>query len=366
MNQKIKTVKTLSQEAISQLHRYQTGEDKVVLTGRKYIDKHLKALLPGDVITVFAPSGVGKTEEFSKIFRKFLNEKVNSDANNYVSLEFNLEMQYFNLFLRDAAKKFNKKKSDVLLKEFTDEEKQLIKEYHKALSDNRRFIVEDTVNTKEMFDIMDEFFEQHKDKSAILCGIDHVGLILPSEKGEDPLERITTYINILKKKYKNVYFVLLTQMNRSYYNQEPKERANNLIPTTSMIYGASHFEFLSSYIVAIVNPFKTFGVREYMKVKPDRYPDLKDFQTYEDKKGFISFDAIGKMFYHILKLRDSDHMFDTLHIEEMELAKEQLEKMRQSVETKEETPILNIPTFDAPPPLNFDLNNAFGAKDPPF
>jgi hypothetical protein len=357
MNPKIKTAKSLSAEAISQLHKYQTGEDKVVLTGRPYIDKHLKALLPGDVITIFAPSGVGKTEEFSKIFRKFLSEEVNPDAKNYVSLEFNLEMQYFNLFLRDSAKNFGKKKSDILLKEFTEEEKSLIKEYHNALSDNRRFIVEETVTTKELFEIMEEFCEEHKDKSAILCGIDHVGLILSSEKGEDPLERITTYINILKKKYKNVYFLLLTQMNRSYYSQEPKERSNNNVPTTSMIYGASHFEFLSSYIVAIVNPFKTFGIREYRKVKPDRYPDLSDFVTYEDKKGFVSFDTIGNLFFEILKLRDSDYMFDTLYIERMGISKEQLEKMKQSVETTE-APTFEIPTF-APEP-NFDIDGAFG------
>lgn len=361
MHQKIKTVKDLSSQAIKQLHRYQTGEEKLVRTGREYIDKHLKALLPGDVITIFAPSGVGKTEEFSKIFRNFLSEDVNEDSKDYVTLEFNLEMQYFNLFLRDAARKFNKKKSDILLKEFTEEEKLAIKEFHNALSDNRRNIVEDAVTTEEFFKIVESFCEKNKSKKAIAIGIDHCGLVLPSERGEDPLEKITTYINILKKKYSNTYFILLTQMNRSYYANEPRERSNNTVPTTSMIYGASHFEFLSSYIVSIVNPFKTFGIREYRKVKADRYPELSDFATSEDKKGFVSFDAVGNIFYEVLKLRDSDVIFDTLHIEKMDISKEQLDKMKQSVETKEDITTMDFPVFEQTPTFapNFDIEEAF-------
>lgn len=372
LNPKIKKAQALSQDAIYKMHKFQTGTDKIVKTGRDYIDKHIKGLLPSDLITIFAPSGIGKTEEFCKIFRNFLDEKINLDAKEYVSLEFNLEMLYFNLFLRNAAKQLDKKKSEVLFEEFTEEESKVIKEYHSALSDNRRFIVEESVTAKEFFEMTSDFCEINKLKKGIFIGIDHCKLILPSEKGEDPLEALTTYINILRKKYNNLYFVLLSQVNRTYYATEPKERSNNNLPTTSMIYGASHFEFLSSYIVAIVNPFKTFGIREYMKVKPDRYVDLKSFTTSEDKNGFTSFDAIGKLFYHILKLRDSDHMFDTLHIEELDISKEQMDKMKQSVDSTTspfqtqsiQTPLFSIPTFEKPSPVKplFDMNQAF---DPP-
>lgn len=356
---KVKGVKELSAKAIRRLYNYQTGRENLVLTGREYIDKHLGGLLPGDCVTIFAPSGVGKTEEFFKIFKNFLDVDINPNAKNYVSLEFNLEMQYFNLFLRDASKKFRKKKTDILSKEFTEEEKALVREYHESLSDDRRFIVEESVTTKEMFDIMDSFFKKNKDKEAILVGIDHVGLVLQSEKGEDSLEKITTSINILKKRYNNVYFVLLTQINRSYYATESRERSNNNVPTTSMIYGASHFEYLSSYVIAIVNPFKTFGIREYMKVKPDRHKNLEDFETEMDKKGFISYDAIGNLFYHILKVRDSDYIFDNLHIEKMDLSDSQIEMMRKSVEeTKEE---IEVPIFGTLPtfPANFEDDNPF-------
>lgn len=357
---KVKTVKELSFEAISKLNKIQTGENKLVLTGREYIDKHLKGLLPGEVLTLFAPSGVGKTEEFSKIFRNFLDTNINSEAKDYVSLEFNLEMQYLNLFIRDTARKFKKSKSEIIHKQFTKEEQELVKEHHKSLSDNRRFIVEETVTSKEFYEIVEKFCEDNKDKKAIFIGLDHCGLVVASERGEDPLEKIAIYINILKKKYKNTYFVLLTQMNRTYYAGEPKEKSNNNVPTTSMIYGASHFEFLSSYIVGIVNPFRTFGITEYMKVREDRYPNLSEFYSSTDKKGFTSFNTIGNLFYHILKLRDSDHMFDTLHIEKMDISKEQLDKMRQSVvepmTVSTPTPVFEAPTFVPP---NFNVEDAF-------
>lgn len=347
LHNKVKKAKVLSQEAIYKLNDFQKGDRKLVLSGRPYIDKHLKGLLPSEVLTLFAPSGIGKTEEFCRIFSNFLDNSINPDSDKYVSLEFNLEMLYFNLFLRNASKSLGKKKSDILLKEFTEEEQSVIKEYHKALSDDRRFIVEESVTTKEFFEIVDTFCEENKSKEAIFVGIDHCKLILPSEKGEDPLETLTTYINILRKKYKNVYFILLSQVNRTYYSNEPKERSNSNVPTTSMIYGASHFEFLSSYIIGIVNPFKTFGIMEYMKLKEDRYPELAEFATTEDKKGYVSYNTVGNIFYHILKLRDSDYAFDTLHIEKMDLSKEQLDKMKQSIDDKIKTvETISLPTFE--------------------
>lgn len=140
---------------------------------------------------------------------------------------------------------------------------------------------------------------------------------------------------------------MLSQVNRTYYSNEPKERSNSNVPTTSMIYGASHFEFLSSYIIGIVNPFKTFGIMEYMKLKEDRYPELAEFATTEDKKGYVSYNTVGNIFYHILKLRDSDYAFDTLHIEKMDLSKEQLDKMKQSIDDKIKTvETISLPTFE--------------------
>lgn len=53
-----------------------------------------------------------------------------------------------------------------------------------------------------------------------------------------------------------------------------KDRDNSMIPTTAMIYGSSHFEFLCSYIVVLVDPFR-LGVNSYLKVNPDRYEWLK-------------------------------------------------------------------------------------------
>lgn len=359
IHSKIKGAGELAKTAFNKLKKIQTGEDKLLKTGRPYIDNHIGGLLPSDCVTIFAPSGVGKTIEFFKIFKNILDTKVNPNAGKYCTLEFNLEMLYFNLMLRDANKLLKKSKTSILQNEFTEQEKETIKKYFEAQKDGRRFIVEEGITTQEFFEICDSFCEQNKDKEGIVIGIDHILLIKPSERGEDALEKTTAHINELRKKFKNVYFILLSQMNRSIYSLNVKEKSNALIPTTSMIYGASHFEFLSSYIFAITNPYKTFGINEYMKVRKERYEKFSEFMTDEDSKGFVSFNTIGNLFYHALKLRDTDDQFDTLHIEKMDLTQEQLDRMKSDSLKNTETVEIEVPF--TPMPV-FDMTDSFNIK----
>lgn len=96
------------------------------------------------------------------------------------------------------------------------------------------------------------FCELNKESSALVICIDHCLLLKKDDAFQDPLEALTSYINQLRKEFKNVYFLLLSQMNRgSLVNI--KDRDNSKIPTTAMIYGSSHFEFLCSYIVVLVD-----------------------------------------------------------------------------------------------------------------
>jgi len=81
-----------------------------------------------------------------------------------------------------------------------------------------------------------------------------------------------------------------------------------MVPKASMIYGSSHFEFLSSYIIGIMDPFK-MGVTEFMKVNRERYEWLEGFMVDEDKKGKVAFDTVGNLFYFCLKARESDNPF---------------------------------------------------------
>lgn len=372
LDPRIKKAGDLATTAFQYLRKLQTQETPIVKTGQEFIDVHLKGILPSDVILYAGNSGTGKTKLLYDTLDTILDEKVNRDASNFVTLQYELEMRFLNKILRDSHSLTNRKKSEILSKEFNEEEKEIIKRYYEGLKDNRRFICEETITTNDFLKMTDEFCAQNTDKSAVICTLDHCLLVQKSSSNEDVAEVLTSHINTLRKKYSNVYFILLSQNNRSSLSVI-KDRDNAMIPTTSIIYGSSHFEFLASFIVVITDPFK-LGVNSYLKINPDRYDWLSEYMEEPDKNGKVSFSTLGNHFIWTLKTRESDEPFKNLHIRPMTLSSEQLNKMKQSVETNNIiAPTFNIPTFtNTPvfePPINlkaFEKSYEDLQKNPPF
>ena len=348
LDPRIKRAGDLATTAFQYLHKLQTKEKPIVKTGQEFIDVHLQGVLPSDVILYAGNSGTGKTKLLYDTLDSILDEKVNKNASNFVTLQYELEMRFLNKILRDSHSLTKLKKSEILSQEFNEEQKEIIKRYYEGLKDNRRFICEETINTDDFLKMTDDFCAQNTDKDAIWCTLDHCLLVQKSNSNEDVAERLTSHINTLRKKYNNVYFILLSQNNRSSMTVI-KDRDNAMIPTTSIIYGSSHFEFLASFIVVITDPFK-LGVNSYLKVNPDRYEWLSEFMEEPDKNGKVSFSTLANHFIWTLKTRESDEPYKNLHIRPMTLNSEQIEKMRQSVETKStSTPSFTTPLFNTPP-----------------
>lgn len=367
LDPRIKRAGDLATTAFQYLHKLQTKEKPIVKTGQEFIDVHLQGVLPSDVILYAGNSGTGKTKLLYDTLDSILDEKVNKNASNFVTLQYELEMRFLNKILRDSHSLTKLKKSEILSQEFNEEQKEIIKRYYEGLKDNRRFICEETINTDDFLKMTDDFCAQNTDKDAIWCTLDHCLLVQKSNSNEDVAERITSHINTLRKKYNNVYFILLSQNNRSSMTVI-KDRDNAMIPTTSIIYGSSHFEFLASFIVVITDPFK-LGVNSYLKVNPDRYEWLSEFMEEPDKNGKVSFSTLANHFIWTLKTRESDEPYKNLHIRPMTLNSEQIEKMKQSVETKPQatfsTPIFNsTPVFEAPVNLNAFEPNFASLSDP--
>ena len=119
LSDKIKSAGILAKEAFKDLKKLQTGENKLVKTGHEFIDSHLGGLLPKDVIIYSGGSGTGKTKLLFDTFDQMLSTDVNPLAENYVTLEYSLEMQFFNRILRDSNKLLKKKKTDIIAESFT-------------------------------------------------------------------------------------------------------------------------------------------------------------------------------------------------------------------------------------------------------
>lgn len=330
LDKRIKNAGDLAKEAYSELNKIQKGEKPILKTGQDFIDCHIGGILPSDVIMLAAGSGVGKTKLLYDTLDLILDTKVNPNAKDIVSLEFSLEMKYLNRILRDNSKKLDKKKSKILTEAFTKEEQEVVKRYYESLQDNRRFVCEDTITDKEFFEMTKTFCEKYADKHAIIVSLDHLLLILPENKALDRFESISNYINQLRKMFKNVYFILLSQFNRTYQSVIA-EKNNEMIPRTKMIYGSSHFEFLCSYIIGLVDPFKS-GVNEFMKVNKQRYDWLEEYMTEEDTKGKVSFNTLGNHFYFCMKVRESDNIYKNLFIRPMDLSEEELDRMKSGVD----------------------------------
>lgn len=353
----IKTGEELSKEALKELKKFQTGERRLLKTGRPYIDSHLGGVLPKSGVLLGAKSGVGKTVEYQKIMKGILDSQKNA-----VILNFMLEMSFLDLTVRDIHTLTRKKKSKILTEEFAEEEREIVRNYHGGMKDGRQFFVQEDVTADDFYQLTREFCIAHKDKDFCVIGLDHLILV----GGDDALRKMARYTNKLRKEFHNFYFIYLSQLNRSDQGTVG-ERSNLMIPTTSLIYGSSEMEFLVSIVAFITNPFKQ-GVMEYMKFKPERYEEMREFYSDVDQKGFVSFNTLGNIFFHVCKVRESDNSYDNLYIEKMEVSEEEITKMKQSIvsEKKEEFSVMDIPTF---PIVDAITNSSWGElskDDVPF
>lgn len=366
LDSRIRKVGDAAKEGFEELNKIQKKEKLILKTGEDMIDCHIGGLLAGDCVLLAGAPSAGKSETLYRMIEKIMSVEVNPFAKNFVSLEFSMEMRMLNKLLRSTHNILGKKKSKILFEEFTEEEHQKVNNYYKNLQDNRRYVVQAPVKPDEFYKMTRDFCLLHQDKDCILLSTDHLLLFTGSDK-QAVLEKVSEAVNLLKLEFNNVYFILLSQLNRSH-NAIIKAKSNEMIPTNSLIFGSSFMEQLASYIIIITNPFKQ-SIDQYLKVAKNRYDYLEEFFGEEDKNERVSFETTAKLFYFVTKTRESDTPWRDLFIKKMDLTEEQIIKMKQPSENKNPftTPTFTVPTFDPiekeiPIAPNFDLNSAF---DPP-
>ena len=348
MDSRIQNVGEMAKEAFIELNKIQTGKHKILKTGIIEIDSHIGGLLPGDICTICSKSGGGKSHKLYEVLDNMLDVSVNKDADDYVSLEYSFEMKMLNKIVRKTHSILGKKKSNILKDSFTEEEQQKMREYNKSLQDKRRFVCQEPVSVDDFYEMTRDFCKEYKDKKAIIVSTDHMLLYVDSDK-QKAVERATDMVNKLKLEFKNVYFILISQTNRSNNLTLAKDRDNSIIPNNSWLFASSFIEMVSSYIIIMVNPFKE-GINEFLKFHPERYDYLSQhFTGVLDKNNKESFNTVGKNFIFVTKTRESDEPYKNLFIENMNFSDDVLSKMRQEAEERK----VVAPTLTPPP--TFDL-----------
>ena len=330
--------------AKKKLGRYQSGADKPIATGREWLDDVFGGLLPGDIVTIAGQSGGGKSFENQRLKNYVMDQKINPESKDYIWLDYSMEMRFLSTMLRDLTRLTKKSKRRVLTEQFTDEEKELLKKYSDNLSDGRFFIDEDVKTFLEFKTELIAFLEENKHKKAIFISIDHIALFKGVDK-KGVIDDIIEFINEIRKKYSNTYWFVLTQLNRNILGRI-KEKDIMAMPQRSDIFQSDSIFFITEYLYVCHSPYR-LGIKEFSRVNAEAYDYLKD-HFIEVKNGKTSFDTLGKMFYIVLKSRESDAIFKDIFIENIEV------KNKEKYRDKTDEEIVGsgeVPVFD-----NFNQN----------
>jgi replicative DNA helicase len=353
----IQKFRDLTKKAFQEIKQYQIGNKGIIKTGTPYFDD-VFPVVNGSVIVFSAGSGIGKSYTLAKMVENILNKELNPTADNFVVLNISLEMRVLSLVLRGMAKNIkSKSKKEILLQEFTEEEKAQAKAYFESLQDDRVSISQVPTTPNKFYEGCKEFLDMNKDKDSVIITVDHLALI-SGDSGESRntiIEKFIERVNDLKMEYENVIFILLSQTN-SEMIKRAKDKDIMAQPQPSDLY-YSQFTFqVADFVAVMTNPTR-LGIKEYSKIDPDRYPNLEKFFLEEDIKGRVSLEPFGVNYVHLLKCREADGLYLDIYAEELPIP--DVENIRKN-RKKESISVSNIsaPVFgktetiavDAPPP----------------
>lgn len=313
----IQKLKDVTKGALKELNNLQTGKKRLVKTGFEAIDSHIGGLLNGDILLLSGLSGHGKSETLFELKDNVLDIHINPDANNYVFLDISLEMKIFNIVLRALHRKMNKSKKKILFETFTDEEKEICKLYFESTQDDRQYISQAPSTPDELYPKLRNFLLEHTDKKAVFISIDHILLMIGADK-KGVIDNTMEYLNRLKLEFENVYFIVISQLNRSLLARVA-DKNNASCPNSGDLYGSEFMQQASSYSIIVFNAFKV-GISQFMKVNPEFYDYLSEhFGDLDTKHDKVSFNTIGKLFHIVTKVREGDAVFRDVFIKNMKM-----------------------------------------------
>lgn len=341
----IRPLKEVTEEAFKELKKLQTGQKKLVKVGFDSVDSHIGGLLNGDILLFSGLSGHGKSETLFELKDNVLNTAINPDAMDYVFLDISLEMKVFNIILRGLHRRMTKSKKDILFTEFSDEEKSICKQYFESTQDDRQFISQSPSTPDELYKHLKVFLAEHTNKKAIFVAIDHILLLNGADK-KGVIDNTMEYLNQLKLEFDNVYFIVISQLNRSVLARVA-EKNNMASPTSADLYGSEFMQQAASYSVIVFNPFKV-GIQQFMKVNSEFYDYLSEhFGDEDSRSGKISFNTIGKLFHIVTKVREGEAVFKDIFIKNMRMEADTRLKLENRALSPTSTPAFpTIPIFN--------------------
>ena len=291
-------------DTMETIQKYQTGELRQIKTNREWLDRE-GGLTPRSILTIVGASFSGKSTELENLKADIMDVNINPDAGKYVWLSNSFEMTNFATTLRDLKKELGTTFKDILGREFTTQQREVVVDYYKGKVDGRFFINQIPQSSKDFIKGIEEFLVLHQDKDLVAIDLDHIALIRSAENNKKlSVDEVIEGVNELKNKYRNFLVIFLSQLNRSILGRL-KENSNECQIRRDDVYMSDTMFFTSDYVYGLQNAYY-LGIEEYRKINPEKYPHLKHRFTDEDKRGKVSLYSNGCIFIEVLKDRMSE------------------------------------------------------------
>lgn len=294
-------------DAVKQNIRYvkkrASGEIKPLATCFNNLNKILSGGFEANtILTLSGLSGGGKSTLSKKIMNSITKDILNS-GRKCVSLSFNFEMLAHKTIGREIA---NLKK--LSLKELYSSEhplasaamSDLIKNVYSEIVEYPIIYVEEPQDHTVIGNTIYFYWDKlcRKDNSVMIVEVDHA-VITKGKTGEtqkDKVDNLMETLNAVKKKISaaggEVFFIVLSQMNRDIKRSDRLTDPTQHYPMTSDLFGASSIEFFSDYILITHMPAKLhlksytdYNFPIYLEENDDRYTDFIYWHLLKNRDG---------------------------------------------------------------------------------
>lgn len=330
----LKKSSELIREASGQLIRIQKKEELPIKTGIPHLDESLLGgIFGGQIITIAAGTGVGKTYLCQRIENAIFDNELNPSNEDNILIRCNWEMSAYGLLVRRLSQELKKPIREVIDNEFTEEEK--IKANDIVVKErDERIIYSETPLTPEQFDkeIRDLLNETAPNKKVILT-LDHIALVKDTKLGKKAaMDSLIEVINEIRKVHKNISFIILSQLNREIEKRMDNPRQHK--PLLSDIHNSSTIAHISDVVLVITNPYLK-GIENYLMIGThnDRYEHLRKYFITPGNKT-TSLLTNGLIYYFYLKIRQGD-MATMKDIFVEEINSNQLKNKQEEIEDED-------------------------------
>lgn len=300
-------------EAHQNIINLQKNKDLIIKTGISWIDDNISAGLNGKMVFIGSRPSGGKTHNCSKVVANLLNTEIN--PSNIRVLKNNLEMRTEDLLMRDLSSKLNRSPKDILKREYTEDEKPVVKSVVSAFNNPRILHNSFMLKGEEYRYFITKFISKSVEDFGedVQCIIltDHIHVY----SNKDIIDEILGIQNDIKMSHKNVSFINYFQLNRETEDmwrdtKEKKANPKNMLPSSKNIYQTDKLQQFSDLTVGMVIP-QVYDMDEYASLNSKYNSNLEGHYLNTDSDGdYKRLKGRNRIYYNIIKRRMVDDFND--------------------------------------------------------